>query len=1308
MASPTVGLFLILAVIYYTRADSTILPLPETTRNGTRSLQDYLCSPDDQVQSNTIVTLSPTTHYIQPDIFCLVSDKINIGFHSSTPSKPAVIHCNGSSDSLSQSGFGFYNVVGLTFKNIKFENCGGALSEEALNFVPSEGTEPFHFGRFQRTVLLFSRCFDVYMENVTITNYRGYAIFTLNVLGDSVFRNVNISHSFSNVHQITDTDSSTPELSGSGMVFYYMDTKSLGNISNPNNSLLFTQCVFSHNTYLYPRAYRDVLVDHFVSNAGGSNLPRVSPSGTGSNLPRVPTVGSGGLTLYFYQQSFDVTAMVNDSLITYNSGNIGGGAFVLHLNTLGHSFVTFENCTFHENSVAESAFTGAGLKIVFLYTPEKLFSIYLSLSMSEARRNPVLVTDSVFSDNSARSGGAIWIYSTAQNVSYFDIVFRRVSFTNNKAAGDGDCMQAITEQSIAFGSRTMNIILSGITAEGDGAIGTKLRSDISGAFSFTNLGLVHISGTVEYPSVFRDSDNSAISVSSTPLLLTGTIEFANNTASSGAAVHLDSNSRMFIQIPTNITFSNNRATFMGGAIYSEASFRNTMRCVFQFVTFESGNRIFRIEEIDELNITMVFRNNSAESGKSIFASPLYNCSWYPESVLQTSKDEIPLVYQTFFHFPDLKDGPASPTPLAEVRSNPENACFCNHSLDHMECFNPSPESDSWTYPGRTFTVGIVPVDAIKQPVTSLLLTRILSGENVTFKDGENNLAEELSGTGCSKVNYSLYHQENVTVSLELSLANTRSIVYTIFVRECPIGFQLDTTSGKCDCSPLFKNQNLVCDIQNAVIERPERYWIGLSDHGSDGTPVAAFSLVCPDGYCKTDADVYEIDSLNGDFLCENERTGELCGKCKDKLSQQFGTTECAKCSDYWLFTILLYALAGMLLVVLLFSLRLTVSTGTINGLIFYAQAAYLDTAFFQHIKVPILTVFLALLNLDLGFPICFYDGMDYEAVIGLQFVFPAYLWLIVIMIIILSRFSSTVQRLTSHASVQVLATLMYLSYAKLLRNVSAVFVPAYVETETETHLVWFHDGSVSYFRGRHLVLSLVSIAVLVLYLIPFQIFFLLSQWCLKYKWINQYKPLIDAHLGAYKDKWRFWFAARLFMITLMVIFRVALIATFPKLVIHMQLGLAVLFTVAQAYIKPFRKMAINILDLFFMVNFCILLTAGVYVIEGTDLANPPPELLKTLLNTVVYLFVGSAFVAFWGIITYHIMLVSKKQYVKWRKRHPPSTDVDLSRRQITAHNSMPSETEFTISDGAFNQLRESLLEDTWGPPNGAETVHVTP
>ena len=39
---------------------------------------------------------------------------------------------------------------------------------------------------------------------------------------------------------------------------------------------------------------------------------------------------------------------------------------------------------------------------------------------------------------------------------------------------------------------------------------------------------------------------------------------------------------------------------------------------------------------------------------------------------------------------------------------------------------------------------------------------------------------------------------------------------------------------------------------------------------------------------------------------------------------------------------------------------------------------------------------MSFVNLDLGLPLCFYDGMDDADKAGLQFVFPAYMYLLIL------------------------------------------------------------------------------------------------------------------------------------------------------------------------------------------------------------------------------------------------------------------------------------------------------------------------
>ena len=64
--------------------------------------------------------------------------------------------------------------------------------------------------------------------------------------------------------------------------------------------------------------------------------------------------------------------------------------------------------------------------------------------------------------------------------------------------------------------------------------------------------------------------------------------------------------------------------------------------------------------------------------------------------------------------------------------------------------------------------------------------------------------------------------------------------------------------------------------------------------------------------------------------------------------------------------------------------------------------------------------------------------MDDYSKIWLQLTFPFYLLIIAIALIIGSRYSPKVQRLTGHRSLQVLATLFLLCYTKLLLAISQV------------------------------------------------------------------------------------------------------------------------------------------------------------------------------------------------------------------------------------------------------------------------------
>ena len=89
--------------------------------------------------------------------------------------------------------------------------------------------------------------------------------------------------------------------------------------------------------------------------------------------------------------------------------------------------------------------------------------------------------------------------------------------------------------------------------------------------------------------------------------------------------------------------------------------------------------------------------------------------------------------------------------------------------------------------------------------------------------------------------------------------------------------------------------------------------------------------------------------------------------------------------------------------------------------------------------------------------------------------------------------------------------------------------------------VWVADANVEYFEPKHAVLFFITLLVLLLG-IPYTIALTAAPWIQrsKFSWLsslyNKFKPLFDAYMGPYKDKYRYWtgmlLVARVFLVVL--------------------------------------------------------------------------------------------------------------------------------------------------------------------------------
>jgi len=567
------------------------------------------------------------------------------------------------------------------------------------------------------------------------------------------------------------------------------------------------------------------------------------------------------------------------------------------------------------------------------------------------------------------------------------------------------------------------------------------NADDSGLLSFRYVNIA-LAGTGLDACKFVNLSGPVFSLEGSTLSLNGEVAFESIVAerwAKGAAIMLQMNSHLILQEPLHAVFSNNTAMY-GGAIGSSETL--TDACVLVYHPLSSVNE----SNISALNISLIFQNNKAYfAGNSIYISKLYTCSMLLSPDVHVN---LSVLYNSTFIFTSKTNNG-----LIEMSSSPYRPFSCSNNTD-------SRAHD--VYPGQSFSICLIVVDEMNNQVYSSVYIKPFSNDG--YKDLEEfdwtlkNEVGVVNGTNCTCLNITIYTTYKNTTKGTLAIYPTgqqTSLNVPVTLHRCPMGFQLN--SGICNCDPWFRSNSFNCSIDKLAVIKPEpSAWVGLKNGN-----LMAFSLHCPDRYCNHSKEVY-IDPYTGEFenQCQYNRTGLLCGQCSSNFSSLIGSPKCKdNCSNYWIFTILMYAVMGILLVVVLSILRLTVAVGSINGIIFFANILNFNTYYFlQFSDTTWLNIFTSWLNLDLGFGFCLFEHMQPLHSTYLGFVVPIYLWLIVGVIIFISRYSQFIADLTGRSTVPVLATLIHLSYSRLLRLItdSLIMVRLTIkkdENETVTEMV---------------------------------------------------------------------------------------------------------------------------------------------------------------------------------------------------------------------------------------------------------------
>ena len=759
-------------------------------------------------------------------------------------------------------------------------------------------------------------------------------------------------------------------------------------------------------------------------------------------------------------------------------------------------------------------------------------------------------------------------------------------------------------------------------------------------------GIVQVDGSVnlsiEDSCVFKSNYGSSVYALTTTVSLSGVVMFEDNVAFQGGAISLSYSKLTFVSTnhsKTVVFFRNNMATNVGGGIYVDQSLNidpySRSSCFYDFQGALANEQLLLNVTV---NVSLFFTDNTAaDGGIDIYgATPNSYCTFTFVNPKSKGSGTGPVcvvqenVFKTSYN-------------LSSISSDPKRVCLCDSSSQTM-CANLSHIFYNTThYHGEVFSLSLAVVGFDFGTVTGPVYANLLPQTNNSKSSlGNDQHVRQVDYNGCKQLEFTI-SSLNSLETIVLTANNTKitkpdnpgyissyitsynedschvipfsllcvPVYISITLLRCPPGFQLNQTTGRCECNAVLQDKGIhECWVYHntSYVTRSGNQWVKQVSN-PDGILASKF---CPHNYCKWET--INLNLSDPDRQCTLNHIGVLCGACPSNLSLAIGSSRCLKCSgNYHTLLLIAFAAAGILLVVFIKILDVTVASGTINGLIFYAKIVWANQSILFPLQeqtsslLQFLKTFVAWLNLDLGIETCFIQHLDGYWKMWLQFTFPAYIWLIAGLIILTAHYSTRATKTFGNNPVSVLATLFLLSHAKLLRTILIVLEFTLLEYPDGQKIVWSFDGNVQYFGLRHSFLFIVAVVFLLVLWLPYSFVLLFIQ-CLRghsnhcmLSWVNKLKPLFDTYLGPLKVKYHYWIGLGLFARLVLLLTSTIAMTTVPFIAIIMTTITASLFCLL--VLNVYSKWQVGVLEACFLVNLAMFACgSGAYLGNKDSLA----------------------------------------------------------------------------------------------------------
>ena len=994
-------------------------------------------------------------------------------------------------------GFTFLLSVGITFRDVQIKGCGRIQTSTSKNFTTaSQNSDDLPYLEFW-VGMYFLSCGNITMDHVEVRESEGVGVVVYNCNGTNTFNSTNFV-----VNYVLEED----RLGWGGVAVEF----SFCQPGDPNcKSSVVSSFQVTQSSYMFYNCC-------FRANGDQSQEP------TGTILPyphgteHVAFGKGGGLSVIFKGRSSGNSITIDSCIFKDNSALWGGGLYTSfgdqsidnRVTVTGSKFI--QNVNYCKGNSPDWRQSGGGAQIDFMYYPtdNEVWPGY----QPNVLRNSVRFYDTGFASNMACWGGAVSIVISRESPGHpatNSVLFEKCRFNYNQANIAAAVDVSVFQPDLITSNGTlMEPVFKDCQFVENRMTFTDATNfqTIMGAV-YANLVPLSFTGTTN----FTANDGTALVVSGTYVSLSESsgIIFERNLGRHGGALAFIGNSWLVVHKNAHVTFQNNSATGLGGAVYSvhfgEHDLMYKQNCFFQYYKATLPP--------SKWNATFRFTGNLVKNKpNSIYTTSVLPCVW-PNAATITLQ-----MNNTFCGHPWAFDTDLSC--VSEVSTGPSNLWLRNISINAI--------------PGWNTSIPVVAFNDFGDQIQTVFTA-------APCKATDKKLIEVSNATEYIADNTIIVHGvANTNANLLLKTLDPRVISsqLRVDIKDCPPGYSRQNCSGDpnmvCNCMCTNSFYGIGCHNESHYI-KVYRYNCLTYWYEGETSQVQLVSGRCP--YHQASTTLESFDEFDDDKICGRyNRRGTLCSKCKDGtgVSVNDYTFSCVKC--YARYSWFLYIITELVPVVIFFIIvtffNISLTSAPTNAFVFFSQIVtvpyYHNPYTFTHGIMSIdqnktlealISIPYGIWNLDFfatslipGF--CLEDDLRTLEIIALKYLIAFLPLLLIIICCILIElhgrncrcirftwypFRSCLKKIYKNRKpktsiIDAFAAFLLLSYSKVMYVSFSLIASTTLHSATgdwKRQHVFYFDASQQMFSGKYAVLSVTATVIFALFVALLPLFLIL-------------------------------------------------------------------------------------------------------------------------------------------------------------------------------------------------------------------------